>query len=78
MAEAAVIGKKDPGRGEVVVAFVRKGGAIAHRRSITRLRTKQGLPGGNPARSHGRPRPAASPTGKVLKRMLSERVNAPA
>ncbi len=75
--EAAVVGKKDPGRGEIVVAFVipREGQEI----KTDQLRDfcrEQGLPQWKIPREItveiDLPR---SPTGKVLKRVLTERVN---
>ena len=80
VAEAAVVGKKDPGRGEVVVAFVvAKEGQTPTTEALRDFCKKQGLPGWKIPREitvvEDLPR---SPTGKVLKRVLSERVNAPA
>ena len=77
VAEAAVVGKKDPGRGEIVVAFViaREGQEIKpdELRDFCR---EQGLPQWKIPREisleSDLPR---SPTGKVLKRVLAERVN---
>ena len=79
VAEAAVVGKKDPSRGEVVVAFVilQRGAEATTRRAAGHLPARKACRSG---RSRGRssivqdfPR---SPTGKVLKRVLSQRVNA--
>jgi long-chain acyl-CoA synthetase len=77
VAEAAVVGKKDPGRGEAVVAFVvpREGQEIkpeilrdfcrsrglAQWKIPREFRIQKDLP--------------RSPTGKVLKRVLAEMVN---
>jgi len=76
--EAAVLGKKDPGRGEAIVAFVtaKEGKTIAadELRSFAR---DQGLAQWKVPREifvvDDLPR---SPTGKVLKRELAQRVNA--
>ena len=76
--EAAVVGKKDPGRGEAIVAFVtaKEGKTIAadELRSFAR---DQGLAQWKVPREifvvEDLPR---SPTGKVLKRELAEKVNA--
>jgi long-chain acyl-CoA synthetase len=77
VAEAAVVGKKDAGRGEVVVAFViaREGQAIRPDQLRDFCR-EQGLPQWKIPREifveTDLPR---SPTGKVLKRVLGDRVN---
>ncbi len=75
--EAAVVGKKDPGRGEVVVAFVvAKEGATIVADEVREFARSQGLMNWKVPREvmvvEDLPR---SPTGKVLKRVLSERVN---
>ena len=77
IAEAAVVGKKDSGRGEVVVAFVvaREGKEIKsdELRDFCRGR---GLPQWKiPREIFVEKELPHSPTGKVLKRVLSERVN---
>lgn len=79
VADAAVVGKKDPSRGEVVVAFViPKEGQTIKPEEIRDFARSQGLIQWKVPREvtvvDDLPR---SPTGKVLKRVLSERVNAP-
>jgi len=79
VADAAVVGKKDPSRGEVVVAFViLKEGQQATADELRDFCRKENLPQWKCPREvtmvNDLPR---SPTGKVLKRVLSERVNAP-
>ena len=80
VAEAAVVGKKDPSRGEVVVAFVtpREGQAVKSDELKEHCR-QQGLPQWKTPREiqvvEDLPR---SPTGKVLKRELAAKVNASA
>jgi long-chain acyl-CoA synthetase len=80
VAEAAVVGKKDPSRGEVVVAFVtaKEGQALVADELREACRTV-GLPQWKIPREifieTDLPR---SPTGKVLKRVLAQRVNQPA
>ena len=79
VAEAAVVGKKDPSRGEVVVAFVTlKPGAKASGEEIREFARGQNLMQWKVPREvfviEEMPR---NPTGKVLKRALVERVNAP-
>jgi long-chain acyl-CoA synthetase len=78
VAEAAVVGKKDPSRGEVVVAFVTlKPGATASGDEIREFARGQNLMQWKVPREvfviEEMPR---SPTGKVLKRVLADRVNA--
>jgi long-chain acyl-CoA synthetase len=78
VADAAVVGKKDPNRGEVVVAFVipKEGQTIKPEELRDFCRT-QGLVQWKCPReitvTADLPR---SPTGKVLKRVLAEQVNA--
>jgi long-chain acyl-CoA synthetase len=77
--EAAVVGKKDPSRGEVVVAFCTlKPGQTATGEQIRTFVRDQNLATFKVPREvfviEELPR---SPTGKVLKRVLAERVNAP-
>jgi long-chain acyl-CoA synthetase len=76
--EAAVVGKKDPGRGEVVVAFVTaKEGQTVTSDEVREFARSQGLMQWKVPREvfvvEDLPR---SPTGKVLKRELSAQVNA--
>ena len=76
--EAAVLGKKDPGRGEAVVAFViPKEGKTIQADELRSFARDQGLAQWKVPREifvvDDLPR---SPTGKVLKRELAERVNA--
>jgi long-chain acyl-CoA synthetase len=77
VAEVAVVGKKDPGRGEIVVAFVveREGQTISAE-EVRGFGRDQGLPQWKIPREifieKDLPR---SPTGKVLKRELAQRVN---
>jgi long-chain acyl-CoA synthetase len=77
--DAAVVGKKDPARGEVVVAFVlaKEGQTI----SIDDLRNfcrDNGMPQWKiPREIFVETELPRSATGKVLKRVLAERVNAP-
>jgi long-chain acyl-CoA synthetase len=76
--EAAVVGKKDAGRGEVVVAFVTaKEGQTITPEQVRDFARSQGLMQWKVPREvfvvEDLPR---SPTGKVLKRVLSEQVNA--
>src|SRR5258708_17612960 len=74
VADAAVLGKKDPSRGEVVVAFVtaREGQEIKPE-TLRDFCREQGLPQWKCPREitvlDDLPR---SPTGKVLKRVLAE------
>ncbi len=77
VADAAVVGKKDPSRGEVVVAFViLKEGQSATADQLRDFCRTQGLAQWKCPREvtmvNELPR---SPTGKVLKRVLSEQVN---
>jgi long-chain acyl-CoA synthetase len=80
VAEAAVVGKKDPSRGEVVVAYVTlKPGQTATPDQIRNFAREQNLA------TYKVPREVylidelpRSPTGKVLKRVLAEKANAPA
>jgi long-chain acyl-CoA synthetase len=80
VSEAAVVGKKDPSRGEVVVAFVTlKPGASASGDEIREFaRTQNLMQWKVPREIHVLDELPRSPTGKVLKRVLAERVNAPA
>ncbi|HEX8523528.1 MAG TPA: AMP-binding protein [Tepidisphaeraceae bacterium] len=76
--EAAVVGKKDPSRGEVVVAFVvPKEGATLAADEVREFARSQGLVNWKVPREvsvvQDLPR---SPTGKVLKRVLTEQANA--
>jgi long-chain acyl-CoA synthetase len=76
VAEAGVVGKKDPSRGEVVAAFVvLREGMDARPEEIRDFVRGQGLPQWKTPREiyieKDLPR---SPTGKVLKRVLKERV----
>jgi long-chain acyl-CoA synthetase len=78
VAEAAVVGKKDPGRGEVVVAFViEREGQTAKPDELRDFARQQGLPQWKVPREisvvKDLPR---SPTGKVLKRELVARLEA--
>jgi len=77
VSEAAVIGKKDPGRGEVVVAFVLpKEGQTIQPDALRDFARSAGLAQWKVPREifvvEDLPR---SPTGKVLKRELSQKVN---
>jgi long-chain acyl-CoA synthetase len=78
VADAAVVGKKDPSRGEVVVAFViLKEGMPAKPDELRDFARAQGLMQWKvPREVTIVPDLPRSPTGKVLKRVLSERVNA--
>jgi long-chain acyl-CoA synthetase len=78
VAEVAVVGKKDPSRGEVVVAFlIPKEGQTITGEQVREFCREKGLPQWKIPREvfieTDLPR---SPTGKVLKRLLSEKVNA--
>jgi long-chain acyl-CoA synthetase len=78
VADAAVVGKKDPSRGEVVVAFViPKEGQTVKPDELRDFARTQGLMQWKIPREvtvvQDLPR---SPTGKVLKRVLSQQVNA--
>ena len=77
VAEAAVVGKKDPGRGEVVVAFIiPREGQQVEPSALRDFCRDQGLPNWKTPReiivATELPR---SPTGKVLKRELQAQVN---
>ena len=77
VAEAAVVGKKDPSRGEVVVAFVtaREGQTPAADELKDHCK-QQGLPQWkSPREIHVVADLPRSPTGKVLKRELAAKVN---
>jgi acyl-coenzyme A synthetase/AMP-(fatty) acid ligase len=78
--EAAVVGKKDASRGEVVVAFVvPKDGQTAKADELREFCRSKGMPQWKIPREifveADLPR---NPTGKILKRELAQRVNAPA
>ena len=80
VAEAAVVGKKDPSRGEVIVAFVMpKEGQAPQPDQLRDFARDHGLAQWKVPREvfvvQDLPR---SPTGKVLKRELAQKVNAPA
>jgi len=80
VAEAAVVGRKDPGRGEVVVAFVVPApGQTVNADELRSFCRQEGLMNFKIPREivviDELPR---SPTGKVLKRILAERANASA
>lgn len=80
VAEAAVVGKKDATRGEIVVAFVTaKAGQTVNADGLRVCCREAGLPQWKIPREifveTDLPRSA---TGKVLKRVLAERVNSPA
>jgi long-chain acyl-CoA synthetase len=79
VADAAVVGKKDPSRGEVVVAFViPKEGQTVAAEALRDFCRDQGLAQWKCPREvrivSDMPR---SPTGKVLKRVLAEQLNLP-
>jgi long-chain acyl-CoA synthetase len=79
VAEAAVVGKKDPGRGEIVVAFIlaRQGEKVTAE-ELRDFCREQALPQWKiPREIYLETELPRSPTGKVLKRVLSERVNLP-
>lgn len=78
VADAAVVGKKDPGRGEVVVAFIIPQEGQSPRPEVLRdFCREQGLPQWKcPREIHVVPDLPRSPTGKVLKRVLTEQANA--
>jgi acyl-CoA synthetase (AMP-forming)/AMP-acid ligase II len=78
VAEAAVIGKKDPGRGEVIVAFViPKEGQQVTADQVKETCRSAGLPQWKiPREVHIAKDLPRSPTGKVLKRVLMDQVNA--
>jgi len=77
VAEAAVVGKKDAGRGEMVVAFViRRPGEEASAEALRDLCRDRGLAQWKiPREFYFPPDLPRSPTGKVLKRVLAEQVN---
>ncbi|HEX4054003.1 MAG TPA: AMP-binding protein [Tepidisphaeraceae bacterium] len=77
VAEAAVVGKKDPGRGEQVVAFIiAKEGQTATPESLRDVCRERGLAQWKIPREFYFPKDLPrSPTGKVLKRLLVEQVN---
>jgi acyl-CoA synthetase (AMP-forming)/AMP-acid ligase II len=77
VAEAAVVGKQDAGRGEMVVAFViRRPGEEASAEALRDLCRDQGLAQWKiPREFYFPPDLPRSPTGKVLKRLLAEQVN---
>jgi long-chain acyl-CoA synthetase len=78
VAEAAVVGKKDPSRGEVVVAFVtaRGEGQAPAADELKDHCKQQGLPQWkSPREIHVVADLPRSPTGKVLKRELAAKVN---
>lgn len=77
VAEAAVVGKKDPGRGEVVVAFVTgKEGQSPKADELRDFCRQEGLAQWKvPREISVVPDLPRSPTGKVLKRVLAEQVN---
>lgn len=80
VADAAVVGKKDPGRGEVVVAFVTpKEGQTVTAEQVKETCRAHGLPQWKiPREVIVVPDLPRSPTGKILKRVLAEQVNASA
>ncbi len=79
IAEAAVIGRKDPSRGEMIVAFVipREGHDTPDPDALREFCRQQGLPNWKCPReiriAEELPR---SPTGKILKRLLAEKLDA--
>jgi long-chain acyl-CoA synthetase len=77
IAEIAVVGKKDAGRGEIVVAFVvAKEGQLIKADELKDFSRQQGLPQWKiPREIYIEKDLPRSPTGKVLKRELSQRVN---
>jgi long-chain acyl-CoA synthetase len=78
VAEAAVLGKKDPSRGEVVVAFVTaREGQEVQPDVLRDFCRSQGLPQWKcPREITTLPELPHSPTGKVLKRVLAEQLSA--
>ncbi len=80
VADAAAVGKRDPSRGEVVVAFViLKDGQTATAEELRDHCRKQNLKQWKVPREVTMvPDLPRSPTGKVLKRVLAEQVNGPA
>jgi acyl-CoA synthetase (AMP-forming)/AMP-acid ligase II len=79
VAEAAVVGKKDAGRGEQVVAFViGREGQELKAETLRDFCRERGLAQWKIPREFHFPRDLPrSPTGKVLKRVLAEQVNQP-
>jgi len=79
VAEAAVVGKKDPGRGEVVVAFViKKPDTEVSPEELRDFCRDGGLPNWKtPREIHITAELPRSPTGKVLKRALVDKLNTP-
>jgi acyl-CoA synthetase (AMP-forming)/AMP-acid ligase II len=77
VAEAAVVGKKDPGRGEQAVAFVLpREGAEPAADVLRDFLREHGLAQWKiPKEFHFPKDLPRSPTGKVLKRVLAEQVN---
>ncbi len=77
--EAAVIGKKDASRGEVVVAFITpREGASVSSDELRDFARKQGLMQWKvPREVNIVPDLPRSPTGKILKRVLAEQINGP-
>lgn len=80
VSEVAVVGKKDPGRGEVVAAFViPKEGQTVQPDELRDFARNQGLAQWKVPRDiQIVPDLPRNPTGKVLKRELSQKVNPPA
>lgn len=78
VAEAAVVGKKDASRGEVIAAFIRlKEGQTATPESLREFCREQGLvPWKCPREIVITDEFPRSPTGKVLKRQLKEQIDA--
>ena len=78
VAEAAVMGKKDPSRGEVVVAFVvtREGQTVKSEELRESCRAQGLAPFKVPREIIFVPEFPRSPTGKVLKRVLAEQLKA--
>jgi long-chain acyl-CoA synthetase len=79
VAEAAVLGKKDPSRGEVVVAFIiPKEGQTVTREQLSEFCREQELAQWKiPREIIVVPELPRSPTGKVLKRVLAEQLTVP-
>jgi len=79
VAEAAAVGKKDPSRGEVVVAFItlRPGHEFSAGALRDFCREKSLAQWKIPREIFVEQELPHSPTGKVLKRILAERVNSP-
>ncbi len=75
--DAAVVGKKDPGRGEVVVAFVvPRDGQTIKPEEVKEFCRSKGLPQWKiPREVYVEQDLPRNPTGKVLKRELTRRVN---